>query len=118
MIVPLSQHPQSPLTVEEVVNCLHRRWSVTYDLQLVVRKKRLYLHIMWAFLEQQSFPLNEQEYREHLNQVLEIINRTGQSGLVRQFLLTTPYKPRLGRAISLQLRNDERLKEFVLENDQ
>ena len=103
-----------PLVVEEVMDCLRRRWGVTYDLKLLVKGKRVYLQMMWRFLEQQSFPMDEETYKENLNQTLEIINRGGQSEFVRTWLQNVESKPRLGRAISLPLIMDERLGEFVL----
>jgi len=103
-----------PLTVEEVMQCFRVRWNVSYDMKLLVRDKILYLQIMWGYLEQQSFPMQEDEYKNHLNAILEIINRIGKSQLVREFLMTTPQKPRLGRAITLKINADERLEEFVL----
>ena len=75
-----------PLEVEEVVGCLRRRWGVTYDLKLLIKRDRIYLQMMWGFLEQQSFPLDEKAYRENLNRILEIINRSGQSDFVRNWL--------------------------------
>ena len=46
-----------PLEVDEVVGCLRRRWGVTYDLKLLIKKDKIYLQMMWGFLEQQSFPI-------------------------------------------------------------
>ena len=103
-----------PLDVDEVMFCLKKRWDVTYDLQVVVRQKRLYLQIMWAYLEQQSFPLNEEEYKYHLNQVLEIVNRLGQAGVVREWLNTINQRPRLGKAITFPLSGGFSLEEFVV----
>ncbi len=103
-----------PLVVEEVMDCLRRRWGVTYDLKLLVKGKRVYLQMMWRFLEQQSFPMDESTYKENLNQTLEIINRGGQSEFVRSWLQNVESKPRLGRAMSLPLFMDERLGEYVL----
>ena len=103
-----------PLVVEEVMDCLRRRWGVTYDLKLLVKGKRVYLQMMWRFLEQQSFPMDEETYKEKLNQTLEIINRGGQSDFVRTWLENVQSKPRLGRAITLPLFMDERLGEFFL----
>ena len=54
---PLSSLPD-PLTVDEVVELLRSRWQASYDLQLVTRRRRMYLQVMWAYLEQQSFPLS------------------------------------------------------------
>ena len=105
---------QMPLSVDEIIACFQRKWHVTYDIQLIVREKRLYLQIMWGYLEQQSFPMNEESYREHVNAVIEIINRLGLSAQVREWIYTTPHKPRLGRALTFYLQGDERLKEFLI----
>ncbi len=103
-----------PLDVDEVIDCLIQRWDVSYDLQLVVRNKRLYLQIMWAYLEQQSFPLEESAYRLHIAEVLDIVNRLGLADSVRSWLSNTPKRPRVGKALSLPLVADQRLDEFVL----
>ena len=103
-----------PLEVEEVMECLRRRWGVTYDLRLLIKRDRIYLQMMWGFMEQQSFPMDEETFRDNLNRTLEIINRGGQSGFVRDWLENVQAKPRLGKAITLPLPMDERLDEFVL----
>ena len=103
-----------PLEVEEVLACLRRRWGVTYDLKLLIKRDRIYLQMMWRFLEQQSFPLDEDTFRENLNRTLEVINRAGQSDFVRSWLENVQAKPRLGRAITLALPIDPRMSEFVL----
>ena len=103
-----------PLTVEEVIGCLQQRWQASYDLQLVVRRGRLYLQVMWAYLEQQSFPLDEGAYRAHLAEVIDVVNRLAQADIVREWLNTTRDRPRLGKALSLQLQGAERLEEFLL----
>ena len=110
---PSSSLPD-PLSVDEVVELLRSRWQASYDLQLVTRRRRMYLQGIWAYLEQQSFPLNEEGYRAHLAEVLEIVNRLGQAGVVRDWLSTTRDRPRLGKALSLQLQGEERLEEFLL----
>ena len=103
-----------PLEVDEVIECLRRRWGVTYDLRLLVKRDRIHLQIMWGFLEQQSFPMDEETFREHLNRILEIINRGGKSDFVRKWLENVQAKPRLGKAITLPLPMDQRMAEFVL----
>ena len=103
-----------PLEVDEVLGCLRRRWGVTYDLKLLIKRDRIYLQMMWGFLEQQSFPLDEDTFREKLNRTLEIINRGGQSDFVRNWLENVQAKPRLGKAITLALPMDQRMDEFVL----
>ena len=111
--------PQPPLTVDEVIGCLRQRWRATYDLQLVVRRRRLYLQVMWAYLEQQSFPMDLTTYREHIGEVLDVVNRLGLAGEVREWLASTRDKPRLGKALSLQLEAmgpeaDSLLREFLV----
>ncbi|WP_392349510.1 DUF3067 family protein [Parasynechococcus sp.] len=111
--------PAPPLNVEELISCLRQRWRATYDLQLVVRRNRLYLQVMWAYLEQQSFPMDESSYREHIAEVLDVVNRLGLAGEVRDWLASTRDKPRLGKALSLHLESsgaagDSLLKEFLV----
>ena len=103
MLQPTAESAPKPLGVEELITCLRLRWRATYDLQLVVRRQRLYLQVMWAFLEQQSFPMDESAYREHVAEVLDVVNRLGLAGDVRQWLAETRDKPRLGKALSMQL---------------
>ena len=47
--------PEPPLSVDEVMACLRQRWRATYDLQLVVRRRRLYLQVMWAYPSNSRF---------------------------------------------------------------
>ena len=107
-------HSSIPLTVDEVITFLRMRWGVTYELQLLVRGKNLYLQVMWRYLEQQSFPKTEVCYRSDLSEILEIVNEIGQAELVREWLETLTSRPRIGRALTLQMKEVERLKEFLL----
>ncbi|MDB4616638.1 DUF3067 family protein [Synechococcus sp. AH-551-E11] len=114
LVDPPIEQSIPPLTVDEVIDLLRERWQASYDMQLVVRRKRMYLQVMWAYLEQQSFPLNEEEYRTHLAQALDVVNRLGQAGAVRSWLTDTRDRPRLGKALSLQLQGEGRLEEFLV----
>ncbi len=104
----------NPLTLDEMINFLQKRWGYTYELRILSKGKALYLQIMWGCLEQQSFPLSETEYKERIIKVIEIINRLDQASQVRVWLLNVQGKPRLGKVLSLPLKVDERSKEFVL----
>ena len=110
----ISRSPDSPLEVEEVIRFIKNRWGVTYELRILVKGKSLYLQMMWRFLEQQSFPLSEEEFLERTAAVIDVINRIDKSSYVRNWLLNVNESPRVVRAISLPLRGDERLEEFVL----
>ena len=104
----------NPLAVEEIIYYLVNRWGKKYDFRLFTRKNTLYFQMMWKFLEQASFPLTEEEYKISLAEKLEILNRCGYSDEVRNWLRTVNARPRLGRAVSLQLSINEKMKEFLL----
>ena len=103
-----------PLTAAELLSILRERWGASYDLQLHRRAGRLYLQVMWAYLEQQSFPLSEADYLARLEQLVEQLNGIGQAEEVRNWLQTTRDKPRLGKALSFPLPDQGRLSEFLL----
>lgn len=44
----------------------------------------MYLHVMWRFLEQKSFPLTDEEYQEQLNAVAAFVDAWGVADMVRQ----------------------------------
>ena len=107
--------PASPLSGAELLELLRRRWQASYDLQLVQRRGRLYLQVMWAYLEQQSFPLSPEAYAARLEEVAGLLNGMGVAAQVRHWLSTTSDKPRLGRAMGLALElPPERLREYLL----
>ena len=103
-----------PLVIDEVIHYLIHRWGKKYDFRLFKRGNYLYLQMMWGFLGQESFPLTEAEYRESLADKIEILNRGGYSEEVRIWLKTINSRPRLGKALSLQLDINERMKEFLI----
>ncbi len=103
-----------PLVLEEIIYYLNKRWGVRYDFRLFTRENILYLQMMWKYLEQKSFPLTEEEYEQSLSEKIEILNRCGYSDEVRKWLQTVNSKPRLGRAVSLQLKINEKMKEFLI----
>ncbi len=112
---PSAVTPPEPLSREELLGLLRSRWRASYDLQLVQRRGRLYLHVMWGYLEQQSFPLTPEAYEERLEELVGSINGLGVASQVRQWLQTTQDRPRLGKALSLPLELPAgRASEFVL----
>ena len=103
----------NPLLVDEVIHYLIHRWGKKYDFRLFRRGINLYLQMMWGFLGQESFPLSEVEYKKSIADKIEILNRCGYSEEVREWLKKVNAKPRLGRAVSLQLNLNEKMKEFL-----
>lgn len=58
-----------PRRAEELRQLVVDKWGVSYDVTLQRRGKNMYLHVMWKYLEQQSFPLTEEEYMAQLGAV-------------------------------------------------
>ena len=119
LVDPVFEQSIPPITVDEVIDRLRERWQASYDIQLVVRRKRMYLQVMWAYLEQQSFQMDLEAYRQHLGEVLDVVNRLGLAGEVRDWLASTRDKPRLGKALSLPLQAsgpeaETLIKEFLV----
>lgn len=105
-----------PLMGEELIALLRRRWRASYDMQLVQRRGRLYLQVMWAYLEQQSFPLTAADYGERIDDLAALLNRLGVAEEVREWLTTTADRPRLGKAMTLALTvNPTLASEFLLD---
>ena len=93
-----------PLTAAELRALLQQRWGASYDVHLIQRHRRIYLQVMWGYLEQLSFPLDEPTYLARLADLVETVNQLGQGETVRTWLRTTTDRPRLGKALSLPLR--------------
>ena len=96
----------TPLTVDGLLALLHQRWGVSYDLHLIQRQNRIDLQVMWCYLEQQSFPLDEATYRSRLAQLVETLNHMGKAEEVCHWLAHTRDHPRVGRALSLKLKHE------------
>lgn len=60
------------------------KWGHSFDVRLLQRAGKTYMHIMWKFLEQASFPLTDEEYQEQLDAVAELCALWGVSDIVRQ----------------------------------
>lgn len=104
-----------PLSAAELLDLLRRRWQASYDLQLVRRHGRVYVQVMWGYLEQQSFPLSPEQYAARLEEIALTLNGLGVSEQVRRWLATTRDRPRLGKALSLALELPSgRASEFLL----
>ena len=103
-----------PLEIDEIIYYLDNRWGRKYDFRLFKRKDYLYFQMMWKYLEQESFPMSEAQYRTSLSEKIEILNRGGYSDCVREWISTVNSRPRLGRAVSLQLKINEKMKEFLI----
>ncbi|GAB4816538.1 hypothetical protein N2152v2_003584 [Parachlorella kessleri] len=71
------------MTGTELRQLVFDKWGRSYDVRLQRRGKRMYLHVMWKHLEQQSFPLTEEEYDMQLQAVAEYLSMWGVADTVR-----------------------------------
>ncbi len=89
------------------------KWGYSFDIQFRRTQGKIFLQVMWRYLEQVSFPLSEEEYLAHLNQVILYLHEWGQVDYVQQQIAETRDRPRLGKAVSIPLPLGERALEWL-----
>lgn len=102
------------MTGDDLHRLILSKWGQSFDVQIRRVQGRLFVQVMWRFLEQASFPLSEDEYLEQLNAIAEYINGWGCAEQVASFIEATNEKPRLGRAVSIPVELGERASEWLL----
>ncbi len=105
------------MTGSDLQQLLLEKWGCSFYVQLRRVKGRVFLQIMWKYLEQASFPLSEQEYLEHLTAVANYLQAWGTGEQVRQFFQQTKERPRLGKAVSIPLALGDRAVEWMLDEN-
>ncbi|AFZ32564.1 hypothetical protein Glo7428_4115 [Gloeocapsa sp. PCC 7428] len=104
------------MTGKELRQILLNKWGRSYDVQLRRVQGKVFLQVMWKYLEQASFPLTEAEYQEHLDAIANYLHALGGTQQVQQFIAQTRERPRLGKAVSIPLDLDfgERASEWLI----
>ena len=102
------------MTGQELRQILLDKWGRSYDIQLRRAQGKIFLQVMWKYLEQASFPWSENEYLEHLDSVANYLDGMGGTEQVRGFIQETRERPRLGKAVSVPLDLGERTSEWIL----
>lgn len=69
--------------MQELRQLIFDKWGKSYEARIHRRAGRMYLQIMWKFLEQQSFPLTKEQYNAQLDAVAELCALWGMSDVVR-----------------------------------
>lgn len=103
------------MTGEELHQLLLEKWGCSYDIQLRRVKDKIYVQVMWKYLEQASFHLSETEYLENLNAVSNYLNAWGSVARVRTYIEQTRERPRLGKVVSIPLDLGDRASEWILD---
>ncbi|MBW4650932.1 MAG: DUF3067 family protein [Kastovskya adunca ATA6-11-RM4] len=102
------------MTGQDLRQLLLNKWGYSYDIQIRRTQGKIFLQVMWKYLEQASFPLSEAEYIEHLNTVTSYLHAWGGTLQVQDFIEKTRERPRLGKAVSFPLELGERASEWLL----
>ncbi|MEM8830268.1 MAG: DUF3067 family protein [Cyanobacteria bacterium P01_G01_bin.19] len=104
------------MTGEQLHQLLLAKWGYSYDVQLRKVKGKIFVQVMWKYLEQASFPLSPQEYTENLNAIANYLNAWNGAEQLQSFIEKTRERPRLGKAVSIQLDLGERSSEWILDD--
>ncbi len=103
------------MTGSELQSLITDKWGYSFDVQFRRQQGKVFLQVMWRYLEQASFPLTEAEYLEHLNGIATYLVAWGQTEPVRSAINQTRDRPRLGKAISIPLDLGGRSSEWLLD---
>lgn len=103
------------MTGQELQQIILEKWGYSFDVQLRRVRDKMFLQVMWRYLEQASFPLSETEYLEHLNAVSSYLEAWGSTAQVEEYIATTRERPRLGKAVNIPLDLGERASEWIVE---
>lgn len=102
------------MTGKELHQLLLTKWGRSYDVQLRRTQGKIFLQVMWKYLEQASFPLSPTEYEEHLESIASYLHGFGGTAQVQKFIQQTRERPRLGKAVSIPLDLGERASEWLI----
>lgn len=100
---------------QELHQLLFNKWGRSYDVQLRRTQGKIFVQVMWKYLEQASFPLTEAEYFARLEIVASYLQAWNGVTQVQDYIDRTRDRPRLGRAVSIPLELGERAIEWILE---
>lgn len=103
------------MTGQDLHQLLLTKWGRSFDVQLRRTQGKIFVQVMWRYLEQVSFPMTEAEYLAHLDSVANYLNAWGSATQVQHFIEQTRDRPRLGKAVSIPIDLGERASEWLLE---
>jgi hypothetical protein len=110
-----SEGLRQTMTGQELHQLLLNKWGRSYDVQLRRTQGKIFVQVMWRYLEQASFPMSEPEYFQHLEAIAHYLQGWGGDSQVKDYVQTTRERPRLGKAVSIPLELGERASEWMLE---
>ncbi|MBS0016991.1 MAG: DUF3067 family protein [Arthrospira sp. SH-MAG29] len=102
------------MTGQDLQQLLLNKWGVSYDIQLRRTRGKIFVQVMWKYLEQASFQMSEAEYLDHLNAIADYLTSLGGSEQVATYILNTRDRPRLGKAVSIPIDLGGRASEWMV----
>ncbi|CDM96401.1 conserved hypothetical protein [Limnospira indica PCC 8005] len=102
------------MTGQDLRQLLLNKWGVSYDIQLRRTRGKIFVQVMWKYLEQASFHLGEAEYLDHLNAIADYLTSLGGAEQVTNYILNTRDRPRLGKAVSIPIDLGGRASEWMV----
>ena len=81
------------MTGKDLHQLLIEKWGKSYDIRLRRTRGKIFVQVMWKYLEQVSFPMTEADYFEHLDAVANYLNAWGSTEQVREYITTTRDRP-------------------------
>jgi hypothetical protein len=101
---------------QDLRQLLYQKWGHSFDLQLRRVQGKVYLQVMWKYLEQASFPLSETDYLAHLDAIALRLAEWQADEHVQLFIAQTRERPRLGKAVNIPINLGERASEWLIED--
>ncbi|MBE9126612.1 MULTISPECIES: DUF3067 family protein [unclassified Coleofasciculus] len=101
---------------QDLRQLLLNKWGRSYDIQIRRTQGKIFIQIMWKYLEQASFPLSETDYMERLDTVATYLQGWGGVEQVQNYIKQTRERPRLGKAVSIPIELGERGSEWMVED--
>lgn len=96
---------------KDLAMMIRNKYGRSYDVQLIKKefmgRQLLAMNVMWKYREQRSFPLTEEEYLLHLDDVANNLRCWGAVSYVRNSLAKKKERPRIGKAVSIFIDMDE-----------
>lgn len=106
---------QQFMTGAQLQDALISKWGKSYDVQFRRTQGKIFVQVMWRYLEQASFPMTSQEYQDHLEAVATYLTGWGAFQQVMEAIQSTRERPRLGKAVSIPIELGARASEWIVE---
>lgn len=95
----------------DLATLIRNKYGRSYDVQLIKKefmgRNLLAMNVMWKYVEQKSFPLTEEEYLLRLDDVANTLKCWGAVSHIRNSLIISKERPRIGKAVSIFIDMDE-----------